>query len=254
MIVRDEGSTLCLITQPDHAGLAAVLMEHWRGEEFASRPTRLAAIAATRDHDIGWTDFDAAPVIDTGTRGPADFVNAPASLRQRVWRRALEILPARSTYVAALVAQHALTVYRRFRTDRDWDTFFGDMERARDRWFTTDVRPDGSRGGALDPPLPLRRTFLQDYAIVATGDLLSLTFCAGWTARQHAEGYEIQLTGRELHVMPDPFQGARIPFSVEARRIANRPFRTDDDLRRAVRDAEVVTLEGLALGFDGQSG
>lgn len=250
MIVRDAGASLWLITQPDHAALAGRLMEAWRGEGFPDRTTRAAALAATYDHDIGWTAFDVAPVVDAETGRPADFINAPTALRQAVWRAALAELPRRSTYVAALVAQHALSVYRRHRSDPAWLAFFSEMESARDRWFTDDVRPDGSSGGPIDPELSDRRGFLQDYAIVATGDLLSLTFCTGWTDAQQAEGYIIEPRGHDLRVTPDPFGGARVPLRVTARVIANRRYADDADLRDALRGAETRDLEGLAFGVD----
>lgn len=250
MIVRDEGSTLLLITQPDHASLAHDFMVAWRGEGFPERTTRAAALAATRDHDIGWTPFDAEPTVDAASGRPSDFINSPIGIRQAVWRGAMDVLPHRSTYVAALVAQHALTVYRRYRGDPAWTPFLAEMERARDRWFTDDVRPDGTQGGPIDPPLTDRRGFLQDYAIVGTGDLLSLTFCTGWTEPQQAEGYVIVRTGRDIRISPDPFGGAEIAVRVTARRLPNRRYRDDLDLREAWARADGEILDGLASGGD----
>jgi hypothetical protein len=250
MIVREDGGWLWVITQPDHAALAERLMHAWRAEPFADRPTRAAVLYATRVHDVGWAAFDAAPEVDGTTGRPVDFMTASAAVKQQVWYRALEALPAVSTYAAALVAQHALTVLRRFRGDPVWAPFFAAMERARDHWFTTDVRPDGTSGGAIDPRADARRTFLQDYAAVGLGDLLSLTFCNDWTSLQRADGYEMRMVGGQLQVAPDPFLGECLSFSVPARRVAARRYGSDDELRRALAEAAAVVVPGTAVGVE----
>jgi hypothetical protein len=248
VIVRDAGPDLVLVTQPDHAALAARLMRWWQADGLPERPSRAAALFATEHHDIGWRQVDEAPPVDPATGWPYDFVSAPAAVRQEVWRRAVGVLAEHSTYAAALVAQHALTIYRRYRGDAGWSAFFADIEAARDHWFTTAVRPDGSRGGPYDPPLSERLSFLQDYAVVATGDLLSLTFCNGWSTPQAAEGYVIVLDGARLTVRPDPFGGQVVPFSVPARRIPKRHYPSDADLRAVLVSAPVEPLAGEAIG------
>lgn len=248
MIVRDAGSELLLVTQPDHAALAAYLMARWRADGLAERPSRAAALFATEHHDIGWREVDEAPAVDPVTGWPYDFVSAPAAVRQGVWRRAVGTLAHRSTYAAALVAQHALTIHRRYRGDPEWRAFFADIEAARDHWFTTAARPDGSAGGPHDPPLAERLSFLQDYAVVATGDLLSLTFCNAWTAPRTAEGYTIALDGARLTVRPDPFGGEVVRFSVPARRIPRQHYASDAALRSVLLSAPIEPLAGEAVG------
>jgi hypothetical protein len=248
MIVREDGASLWLITQPDHAGLAADLMAAWRADGLPDRPSRDAVMFATAQHDLGWTPLDAAPTVDPDRGRPVDFIAAAAPMKQQVWPGAVARLAEQSTYAAALVAQHALTIYRRFRGDAGWRTFFDTMEAARDRWFSSDVRPDGTSGGPIDPPVPARLTFLQDYATLRTGDLLSLTFCNGWTEREHAEGYTIALRGRELTVAPDAFGGAHVPFRVRARRIPARGYASDDELRAVLAQAPDEFLTGTAIG------
>jgi hypothetical protein len=250
MIVRPDGAWLWLVRQPDHAALAADVMAAWRAEGLPGRATREAVLFATAEHDVGWTEIDAAPLVDLASGRPLDFVSVPPDVKQRVWQRAQEVLPARSTYAAALVAQHALTIFRRLRRDAAWAPFFAAMEGARDRWFTCDVRPDGTTGGPVDPPVAARVTFLQDYATLGMGDLLSLTFCNGWTDPQSGEGYTIALRGPLLVVSPDPFEGRRVPLRVRARRIAGRPYASNADLQDALRAAADDCLEGVAVGAE----
>jgi hypothetical protein len=248
MIACESGSSLLFITQPDHAALASRMMTAWRGEGFLARHTRQAVLYATKEHDVGWTEEDLAPRVDASSGRPFDFINLPRDARQAVWRRALPRLAATSTYVAALVAQHALTIYRRHRMDPAWSTFFADMEAARDAWYMAGIRPDGTSGGPLDPPVHERLSFLQDYALVRLGDLLSLTFCLRWTAPQEFEGYSIWAEGDAVQVSPDPFEGAVVPIEVSARRLPRREFSSDEDLRSALAGAPPEPLTGRLVG------
>lgn len=177
------------------------------------------------------------------------MVGAPLHLRQGAWPRALDRLAPRDAYVAALVAQHALTVYRRFALAPEWEEFFPAMERRRD-----DLLATGEPG--LD-------TFLQDYAIVGMGDRWSLVFCYGWPEPNLMAGYRAKLHGgalaREqtgagtvdggwLEITPDPFEGAAVPLDVPAWCVPARRYASDADLRDTMAHAPIVHLTGVACG------
>jgi hypothetical protein len=237
MIVRASGSDLLLIRQPDHAALAGRLMTAWRADNFPTRATRVRVLDATSRHDIGWEGEDGEPRVNPSTHAPYDFVSAPVTLRQGVWPRALDRLAPEDPYVAALVAQHALTVYRRYARDPDWRDFFRLMERRRDDLFASAAPADVN----LD-------TFLQDYVIVGLGDLFSLIFCNGWPEPYLMESYQAILHGDRLQIAPDPFDGASVPLEVEARRIPARAYASDADLRATLAEAPTVRLTGVAVG------
>ena len=90
---------------------------------LASRPRREAILHAIGEHDAGWAQEDAAPTVDPVTGGVVDFVSVPVGVRQAVWTRTIAQL-ADDPWAAALVAQHALFVYDRFRSDAGWMPFF----------------------------------------------------------------------------------------------------------------------------------
>jgi hypothetical protein len=241
MIVRASGSDLLLIRQPDHAALAGRLMTAWRADHFPTRPTRARVLDATSRHDIGWDGEDTEPRVNPSTGAPYDFVSAPLTLRQGVWPRALDRLAPEDPYVAALVAQHALTVYRRYAHDPEWRDFFRTMERRRDDLFASPA-PAGR-----DVPFGLD-SFLQDYVIVGLGDLFSLIFCNGWPEPYLMESYQAILHGDRLQIAPDPFDGASVPLDVEAWRIPARAYVSDADLRATLAEAPTVRLTGVAIG------
>lgn len=231
MIVRARQDVLQLITQPDHARLARRIME--RCVPLTANPRRDAILHAIEGHDNGWAEEDAAPTVNPTSGDVADFVHAPLGVRHRVWPRAVARL-ASDPWAAALVAQHALTIYERFREDAEWTAFFAGMEKARDAW----LRASG---------LPLAE-LLSDYAFVRLADLLSLTFCTGWTDEQGFADWTVQLSGTRVVVTPDAFGAAAVPIEIVAKEIPNRPFGSDEELRAAVRAAPAAALRGEVMG------
>lgn len=246
MIIRPDGSDLLLIRQHDHSVLAGRIMAAWCADGLPARPSRDRVLAATREHDIGWDPEDAAPTVNPETAAPHDFVSAPLEQRHRPWARAIDQLAEEDPYVAALVAQHAITVYRRYAHDPAWEGFFRMLTERRDDLFArfsesqqATAAPEG--GAPVD-------SFLQDYAIVGLGDLFSLIYCNGWPEPYLMESYQAILHGDRLQIAPDPFAGASVPLDVEARRIPARLYASDEDLRITLAAAPSVRLTGVCVG------
>jgi len=231
MIVRRFGDRLQLITQPDHAQLAGTIMESC--VSLQAEPRRAAILRAVFGHDNGWQDEDDAPRINPATGEMYDFVSAPLSVRQGVWPRAVARF-GNDSWTAALIAQHAITVYDRFRPNSEWDAFFAGMQAERDNrlaageWHLDDL--------------------LHDYQYVRLGDLISLTFCTGWSDEQRFREYTVRRSGTCVVVSPDVFGGAEVQFSIAAREMSDGRFESDTDLRRSVRDAKAITLTGAVSG------
>lgn len=216
MIVRTLGESLLLITQPDHAHLAGDVMA--RARPLAQHPRRDAILLATHEHDNGWAEPDAQPII--GSSGDvADFIAAPITVRQGVWPRAVVRL-AGEPWAAALVAQHAITVYDRFRSDDAWTQFFADMEALRDNRLARTTL-------GLDD-------LIADYAFVRLGDLISLTFCTGWTTPQHYGDWTVQRDLDTVLVTPDLFGGESVSIEIEGTEIPKRTYESDRDLQEEI--------------------
>jgi uncharacterized protein DUF3891 len=236
MIVRLTGSSQFLITQPDHATLAATIMRGWRTGGLLDSPRLAAILLAIEQHDNGWSDVDAAPLVDEQTGDVVDFVAAPAEIRRALWPRGADRL-ASTPYAAALVAQHAVHVYRRYRGNPDWAQFFLEMESRRDRY----------RDRAAVTPDDLMR----EYFFLRIGDLASLTFCNGWTDPQvddSGSGYTVRLDGPRLTIAPDPFGGHEVRLEIAARELPRRAFRSAAEAREAFRAAEATVIVGVAIG------
>lgn len=231
MIARVDAARVLLITQPDHARLARRVME--RAVPLASRGRRDDILHATGEHDNGWAEPDAAPVIDPGRGGVADFISLPLPARHEVWRRGVARLAERP-WAAALVAHHAITVYDRYRADPAWDAFFADMEAAR----ASLIAASGHAREEID----------ADYMFVRLGDLISLVFCTGSDERPSFGGWSVTRDGARVVVSPDIFDGAIVPVSIEARELPERRWRDDGELRAALADAPRVMITGEVTG------
>ena len=231
MIVRERDHQLLLITQPDHEQMAGRVMEQCA--PLSTHPRRSSILCACREHDGGWIEVDAAATVNPATRRPFDFITAPAAVRQGVWPRAIARLED-DAWAAALVAHHAVTVYERFRSDPDWTSFFASMSARRDEL----VR---SRGLSHDE-------VLTDYPFVRLADLISLTFCVGWTDEMRIEPWGVRGRDAQVLVTPDAFNGKTVPFEVDCRVIPNRDYLSDDELQSALTQATRERCAGSVTG------
>ncbi len=228
MIVRSATGCVHLITQPDHAALSRRVMGHWAPLVEAAR--RDSILLAIGEHDNGWREPDANPAIDDTGR-VIDFVNAPADVKQPVWPRGVARLAA-DPYAAALVAQHAITVYDRFRGDREWDRFFLEMETARDHVL-------GLAGVS-------REELMRDYTFVRLGDLISLTFCTGWDEEQSYERWRVRrVDDTQVSVSPHDLDLPELAIEVDARELRGQPFRSAAEFHAVLSSAAKVTLRGV---------
>ena len=78
MIVRLVRDRILLIAQPDHAHVARTIMESC--VPLAARPRRDAILHAIGEHDNGWAEEDAAPIVDPETGSVGDFARLPPPL------------------------------------------------------------------------------------------------------------------------------------------------------------------------------
>jgi hypothetical protein len=237
MIVRDEGETFLLITQPDHARLAEQILAAVRTEP-ALESDRAVILMAAREHDNGWSDVDAEPNVEPATGRPRDFISGPAPLKYEIWLRGIARGAKMNPRVGALIAEHALTVYGYRRGIPDWEPFFQSITTMRDDLLEQIGAMTGSP----------RELFERQYRCVHLGDSLSLQFCSGWSGPNTTLEYQTTLQNRALLIDPDPFDGATLALRVLGRRIPARRYHDDGELRDALATAIPMVVEGKARG------
>ncbi len=244
MIVSPHADGVLCVTQPDHAHLAAAMMAAWQADGFPERASRPATLLAIAHHDDGWREEDEAPTLDPATGAPRHFRALPPGEYERLWVGSVARIAGRSSYAAALVAQHFATIARA--AGSAGDGLARRLEDLRDHWFTAPP------AGADDPAPGDRLFFLRDFALLALADLLSLMACGGEPAAAEREGYEVRLEGPgRLSVAPDPFGGRVVHLSVPGRRLGVTGVQSDEALRVAWRGVAPapwpVTLVGRAV-------
>ena len=238
MIVREDGDSFLLITQPDHARLARDIVAAMHTEPALATASRDTVLFATREHDNGWAEVDAEPTIDPATGRPCDFISGPAHVKHELWPRGIRRAAQLDPRAGALVAQHAITVYAYRAAEPEWKGFFAPITAMRDSL----LEQVGAAHGAA------RDAFDREYRCVRLGDSFSLQFCNGWTAPQETYGYTAALNGSSLVISPDPFAGGSVPLRIVARRVPARRYSSDADLRRALAKTIPEILEGKATG------
>jgi len=244
MIVRDDGDSFLLITQPEHARLARDIVSAIRTEPALRGGTRDSILLATLEHDNGWQEVDSGPTIDPATGRPCDFINGPARVKHELWPRGIRRVAQVDLRAGALIAQHALTVYSYRAGEPEWQPFFVAITALRDDMLRQIACFDG----------PPRDDFDREYRCVRLGDSFSLQFCNGWAKPQVTFGYRAELNGSSLAISPDPFGESVVPLRVLARRIGARRYVNDADLRAALAAVEPEWLDGCACGDVPSSG
>ena len=185
------------VLPPDPVDDPALFTRIWRERSRSTASPWLVGRAgdsilhAIETHDDGWAEEDAAPTVRPDTGTVVDFISAPVSVRQSTRRCAGAWGLEEDAWAAALVAQHRLTVYGRFRPDAEWTSFFAEVEAARGAWLR-------ASGGSLEE-------LGVDYAFLRIGDLISLAFCTGWTDEHRFGEWAVQLHGTRVVVTPDVF-------------------------------------------------
>jgi uncharacterized protein DUF3891 len=235
VIIRRFPSSQQLITQPEHAALAARIMRQWQDDHFPESSRKASILHAIEQHDCGWAEIDETLVVHETTGQLLDFLEVPDAVKRDTSSRGIEHLSC-DPYAAALVAQHRLHVYRRYAEHPEWKAFTAEVTATRDAY----LRAAGHTSlGEL----------VGDYALVRAGDLASLAFCNNWSnVDPDGCGYVMRLEGTSLLVSPDPFGGRTVEIAMDAREIANRSFNSAADARQAIAAAKVVTLRGLVTG------
>jgi len=232
MIVVPEPQRWTVVTQADHARLAAEIVRLFRPPEIAGHPRREELLEAIAAHDDGWWEADAAPTLDPVTGGPADFRSLPSARRSEIWRRGVERHAERSPYVAAMAAGHLLRLLATW-GGGEWEAFRGELAARRDELVAdANLDPDALRA---------------DDAWMRIADDLSLAAASRDASFLSAGPFRAEIGVREeiteLALAPFPLAGAT-RFELPARRLPRRAYRNGVELGVALATA---TWERLAI-------
>ncbi len=269
MIRRDAGSDWLLISQPDHAAVAARLAAHVGGRRFApliaQRDSVVAAVAA---HDDGWNEHDQAPIIDAHGR-PLDVFDAPRAVALTAWSASTERATiAAGPYAGLLVSLHGLSLSIRAAGTGGFDLSTARAVFEVNQFQHREIERQGHLREAVGLPtdIPLQHGIAEPgasagddrltyhFRLLQAMDLISLCACCTHPPADRTDELlptpgarpwrlRISRDGRGVvRVTPWPFDAARIEMSVRCRRLPARPFDDVATFRAAHAAAPVETI------------
>ena len=93
------------IRQSSHAWLAWQIACHWGNRRFSRPAPRAEVLAAILLHDVGWSQDELTPDIDSNGR-PQTFDTMPVARHLRIWRSCVSQAAGFNRYAGMLVAGH----------------------------------------------------------------------------------------------------------------------------------------------------
>ncbi len=228
MIVSRIEGRLRLVTQPDHARVAAEILTLWRADGLPDHPRRAELLFAVREHDNGWQEADAAPRVNPRTGEPYDFLDLPDQLRLELWERACARYANDRPGAAALIIRHALYLHRDRTEQEGWSGPLAALEERLDERLEA---------------AGLERADLEcDHRWLRLADAISLRACGVLGDDFADSGTRVQRTDRGLELDPFPLAGATT-FTIPCRLIPDRRYTSDTDLTIELASSPWTELE-----------
>jgi hypothetical protein len=240
MIRRDAGDDWLLISQVEHARIAAEVAEAWGNDQVAPLPSRELLIHAIRHHDDGWAEWEAAPTVNPETGEPRDFLEMPLADAAAIWTRSINLCACRSPWCGLWVSRHfchlaeSAREHRRDRIDREAaSVFLTAQQELQSRWRErVGSAADRAVSGALER---------AGYEWLRWFDGFSLWLCCAERSRPETlplpGGAAVSLTPRDAHhvtLEPSPFRGDSLQLTVSALRLGRQQFSSEHELQSAL--------------------
>lgn len=232
MIVVPQNGEAHLVTQNDHARLAAEILRLWQRPRVDLLSTGEDLLFATREHDNGWRETDAAPHLHSSRDRAHDFLSLPESERIEIWRRGTSRYLADRPYAALLITEHARNLFGA--AGKPGRPAKPEAGPEHDTLAAFVVELEERRKSLLEltacPPGDLER----DYGLLHLVDFLSLVLSHGGRAPFAMESFEIsgtrgRLVAAGLLLEPFPLAGATT-FWLPYRVVPIRPYQGDREL------------------------
>ncbi|TWU09023.1 hypothetical protein CA54_42630 [Symmachiella macrocystis] len=256
MIRREQGADWLIVSQVDHARLAAELAQVWRHSIASSWGISELLFHAVLKHDDGWRAWETGLEIDPANGIPRDFTEMPMDVASGIWTSSIETCatehPLAGIWVSrhfCYLAQHSLSS----RADNAADVsaarrFLAEQEQSQQQLRSVSLQDVTAREFANLSELGVR--FLRLF------DGLSLWLCCA----ERSETSEIQCDGQSARFIPyadariviDPYVLTKQPLTlaVPARRIAARAYADNKDLRAAIDASPVEELSWTFTAHD----
>jgi hypothetical protein len=249
MIRRDDKEGWILINQHDHAELSGEIMKHWDNENFTKPAPYDEVIFAIREHDNGWREWDSSPEVNHANQYPRNFLEMTHKEQTRIWRRCFKRHSHEHPYASVLIALHFGTLNEKS-LNKNSDNSYPKAFHKEIIYFVSNML----RIKASDLSLS---SFTKDVQVnlrfVQVGDIISLALCHGWSSNEITYvplNYDNSSTtlsiksndGKNFTITPYPFSPSSMRFEIQGRRLAQKRFSEDAELRQMLSKSKYETL------------
>ncbi len=261
MLKTLQNNQMWLVTQPDHAQVAAYLAAHWGNDDFVrqgyyasvpdSERLRAETLMAIAQHDNGWWEWEASPELADVDGFPAGLAEVLKDQQEGMnrWRVGLARFDNRP-YVNLLISHHGYWLYAaKIQPSPDpafvhplfWNSsaeqlfpgnreegvaFIAELESLRQRWIQ-ELRGDPATASWVDPP-----NFNPHGRLLQLLDGLSLSLCSALIAARYGDAKGLGGDEFELHHVSRRSWDDRVTIEVSPaneRRIILDPYPFDVD-------------------------
>lgn len=227
MIITKNRKEVIAIKQEDHAAFAAFMLERWSDHGFRHDPQREAIITATREHDNGWHDFDAAPRINPKTKLPVDFKNINDEETYAIWVGGSQKFIEQDPYVALLITHHAYSIHEHAHNRAGiWKEFFVTLAK--------------QRGGLRDQLGLTHNDVEHGYSFLRMMDWFSLMFCStrtlGHIRPALYAGYKLKRDEDAFLFRPYPFAERELHYRMPVYRLNPKGYNTTEEAQQDLQE------------------
>jgi hypothetical protein len=228
MIRRDVAppSAWILISQIDHARLAAQLAEHWGAGEFPPLWPAAELLWAIKHHDDGWRDWDLTPAVDPTSGQPRSFTEMVPADSLAIWTASIETARQAGPLETYVVAGHFCVLARRVIGWLDEETrrdLVGPFLATHDRLMADCLSQWRAHDSQRNTPAAADLALAQ----LQFFDALSLWFCCSPSSEtetvQAPAGPLLTLVPRSAEIVevdPWPWRVPRLDVEIEGRQVA----------------------------------
>ena len=249
MIRRDVKEGWVLINQHDHAELSGEIMTFWGNKEFSRPEPYDEVLFALRGHDNGWKEWDSSPRINPVNQYPMNFLEITSSDQADIWRRCFKRHSVLHPYGSALIALHFGKLNEKSLNKNSNNNMAKSLHNE-----IIDFVSNMLKINALDLNLSsLPKDVQVNLGLVQVGDIVSLALCHGWSSNEIKYAplnYDSSLTtlslqssdGSNFTIRPYPFAEPSLRFQVRGRKLKQKKFSNDTELRQMLNQTEYETL------------
>ncbi len=251
MIRRDGANdSWLLISQVDHAHLAAEIAAVWGNAQVPPLPHEHQLVLAVRDHDDGWQEWRRSPTIDPETGLPRNFTEMPMDVATAIWSQSIHKCRQHSPLAGLWVSEHFRFLGSMARETRDdgsedataIDEFLSQQQKLQMAWRN---ETEGESASNIDATIETGFRWVQFF------DALSLWLCCAERTQPQQTvtpgGQTLGMTPLQppskIAFDPWPLSVARLELSVPAWSIPAKRLSDDAALYAAIRDADGETLK-----------